>query len=591
MWGTLCVNGWSQVPIEISEVLNEYNLQPQNYTLYVDSLNLSFENIKQKKFQSTQIKTTKPEKDYWLKIKLKKNNFFDRHYIITTGIHVNDLTFFSPNKQKWDSLHIGQHVPFSNRYYHTRKLVFNLPDQFEDTITCYFKYHSNWSNRIHLTIQETSNYVEEETLSYIYYGFFYGFLIFLILYNIILWFAEKRKIYVYYVLYVLSIVFYLLHHDGLGFQYIWPFACWFNKYHSAISFYCLFIGTISYAFYTLSVYKTFPLCFKICVGIVVVLTIHLLLYLFGIKFNIDLSYLCYIVYLFILYVVSIRLIKKKKLEDILFLVGYILVIIGWGIYKFQELGVIYLGFFSDNYVYYALEIEALLFSFVIGRRVNILVNHNKKQRKQLVLELQEKERISKRVETELKGLVEARTIELQNQTNEYKLLNEKLQQMSEELDKTNWELNKKIRNERLYRLSNTHLSYVEFSNIFSDNISCQRYILQLKKQDKQCSSCKHTSFKEKLMNKKLYLICNKCHKKESITSGTIFHHVRFDLIKAMYLTYLVYHGTDDNTNEFLASQLDIRVATVWSFRKKVNDIVMKKSPKTWNDLILISKLK
>jgi diguanylate cyclase (GGDEF)-like protein len=57
-------------------------------------------------------------------------------------------------------------------------------------------------------------------------GLFYGLALALVLYNLMLLFAVRDRVYLYYVLYAAAFCTYLFSFDGLGFQYLWPQSVW-----------------------------------------------------------------------------------------------------------------------------------------------------------------------------------------------------------------------------------------------------------------------------------------------------------------------------------------------------------------------------
>lgn len=63
--------------------------------------------------------------------------------------------------------------------------------------------------------------------------------------------------------------------------------------------------------------------------------------------------------------------------------------------------------------------------------------------------------------------------------------------------------------------------------------------------------------------------CSRCRYVESPTAGTLFHKVKFDLLKAFYIVYFVSTNKKGITSTELSRKLALRQKTCWSFKRKV----------------------
>ena len=72
--------------------------------------------------------------------------------------------------------------------------------------------------------------------------------------------------------------------------------------------------------------------------------------------------------------------------------------------------------------------------------------------------------------------------------------------------------------------------------------------------------------------------CTKCGYQATPTSGTLFHKVKFPLLKAFYIVYFMSTNKKGISSTELSRKLDLRQKTCWSFRTKVSK-AMKRSEK------------
>ena len=112
------------------------------------------------------------------------------------------------------------------------------------------------------------------------------------------------------------------------------------------------------------------------------------------------------------------------------------------------------------------------------------------------------------------------------------------------------------------------LTIFEFQEQFPDNDSCQNYLAEMKWPDGfKCEKCGHNRYcGGKLAHTRQ---CTKCKYQATPTSGTLFHKVKFPLLKAFYIVY--YMGTSKKgiASTELSRKLGLRQKTCWLFQQKV----------------------
>ena len=112
------------------------------------------------------------------------------------------------------------------------------------------------------------------------------------------------------------------------------------------------------------------------------------------------------------------------------------------------------------------------------------------------------------------------------------------------------------------------LNIFEFQIRFPDEDSCLSYLSDLKFADGfVCSQCGHTHYCRG--NRKYDRQCTRCHHTESPTSGTLFHKVKFSLLKAFYIVYYVSTSKKGISSTELSRKLGLRRKTCWLFKQKV----------------------
>ena len=112
------------------------------------------------------------------------------------------------------------------------------------------------------------------------------------------------------------------------------------------------------------------------------------------------------------------------------------------------------------------------------------------------------------------------------------------------------------------------MSLFEFQQRFTTDNQCLAYLSAEKwKNGYACSKCGHTHY---CKGNTLYSRqCTRCNHTDSPTSGTLFHKVKFPLLKAFYIVYFVSTNKKGISSMELSRKLSLRQKTCWYFKRKV----------------------
>ena len=112
------------------------------------------------------------------------------------------------------------------------------------------------------------------------------------------------------------------------------------------------------------------------------------------------------------------------------------------------------------------------------------------------------------------------------------------------------------------------LSLFEFQQRFATDNQCLAYLAAEKwKNGYACPKCGHTHY---CAGASLYSRqCTRCKHTDSPTAGTLFHKVKFPLLKAFYIVYWVSTSKKGIASTELSRKLGLRQKTCWYFKRKV----------------------
>lgn len=490
----------------------------------------------------------------------------------------------------------GQGLPFNIRknQYEVQNLVFDIPlNQYYNENNIYIHTLSNHPQYFTFKIHSAKSMTGYLTKEYWTLGIFYGILFTVLIYNLILFIASRESLYIYYIFYVTACMLITSSEDSMGFQFVWPDYPWINSYVNFHFAPGLFVLTLSlYAYHFLELKNKRIVATWILLGLFLQHIICSLLIFWGKDLGLY-FYFSIIALSTYIWILAIWSYKRGYKSSRLFLVAYSFVEISLIINFLRYGGWIKANVFLVYALNYAIIFDAIVMTFAIGDKFRLLRREKEKLTAKVLDELRKNNQLSEQVNRELEEKVRSRTQELSQKTEELKSVSDELKRVNSLLDKENWNLNKQVKEQVKARAMSDFLSFEEFSEAFINENACFQLLNNLKWENGfKCKKCGYDKFQnlQKSMSRK----CAKCNSIESSTANTLFHGVRFHLVKAFYITYTCVNNKDSFNIEELATKLDIAKNTVWKFKKKVEEKIAeiqsnsktKKNNLHWEDIIL-----
>ncbi|MFL5730216.1 MAG: 7TM diverse intracellular signaling domain-containing protein [Cytophagaceae bacterium] len=545
---------------------------------------------------------------YWLKFKVKNNARSGKNFLLESySPHTNDLQFFIPHNKGFKVKRTGIDHDFYNREYINKNIVMDLPVDTARVQTFYLRVHSMNFSSFDFRIKPVHYFAFYSVNEYYFLGIYYGILIIMAVYNLLMFFSVRERVYIYYVIYILSGILTTLADDSLGYQYVWFKFPHVNPYIGAhIAPTLLLFTFMIYSREFLQLKNLFPLYNRLMIGVTVFYFVYYTLSLTF--FSSDLYFRgVYVLPFITVYFVALGCFFKGYKPARFFIIGYTFIFVGVIIIRLRSNGSIEGNLFTVYSLNYGLVLEAIVMSFALADRFklekmekeNALKERALAQGKvidQLVINQKLKDKVNQELEakvTERTRELHEKNAELEEANNKLKEVTDKAHQMSLRLDVDNWDLQKKIHESIRVRMSGQEVSLQEFSKIFPDESACCRFLSELKWGESfGCRKCGGSEAQDEGFSKK----CSKCGYVESVTANTLFHAVKFPLHKAFYIAYKTVHEKEKMTLDELSALLDLRRNTCWTFRNKVYsaaEVYKKVSHATqvhsWEKIILPDK--
>ncbi len=546
-----------------------------------------------------------PRSAYWLKFRVRNNSTSSHRFLLESyAPHSNRIQLFFPAHQNTFQMQEGgEDFKFSQRTYVTKNLIFDLPlDKKEEITTFYVRIDSRNYSAFDFRIKTVNYFLYYITNEYYFLGIYYGILMIMAVYNLLVYFTVKENVYLYYVLYVLGSAIVTMTDDGLGFQYLWPdFPALSRPMGYTIAPIVLMVMFILYASSFLDLKNRFYSLWKILYWTTGLYLAYFVLSILILGKALPILYTIPFLTTFMIACISY---KRGYTASRFFILGYTFILMSIIIIQMRAEHIIEGSLFTVYSFNIGIILEVVIFSFALSDRIRLIKKEKTEAQQTIIETLRVNKDLQEKVNRELEEKVAHRTKELSSKNQELEIVNQKLNELNNainginaKLDYDNWYLKKDLKNDLQSRILEEEVPFEEFIKVFPDDHSCLKYLAEQKWQNtyrcRKCGNLKYTDSQDHTKRK-----CTVCGFVESATAYTLFHGVRFPLNKAFYLTYLFYKKSSRRNLSDLADMLEIRRNTCGKFRAKVNESRelfsqrnKNRNLETWEELISIRKPK
>lgn len=348
----------------------------------------------------------------WLKIILAEKYIEENEVIISFGNPMlNDIEVFDEGgslikkigrlnftKENFESFFNQVHLPLnSSRTYYVKVLSFG-------------------NNNIPLEILEDDSGVLRIDERNVVFGIYFGIVIAMFFYNMFLWFSTKDRLYGLYIAYIFTVGMTQGILGGYVDSYFWPGNEFLKSYSFYISTVLVNIVGIFYSLKFLKINDFNPKIFKVGQGIITVYFFILIAFLVDLGIG-QLKFRFLQVFLgivpFFLLSISIYSLRKGYRPAKFFLISWSLLICSMVIFLMSDLNVLPHNFVTNYIFTIGSAFEAILLSFALADKINILKKEKEREQAERLRVLKENEQLVKEQNILLEDKVRVRTDELE----------------------------------------------------------------------------------------------------------------------------------------------------------------------------------
>jgi serine phosphatase RsbU (regulator of sigma subunit) len=335
---------------------------------------------------------------------------------------LNCIDIYIPGaKGEYVTRRYGDHLPFHMRDIKNHTFLIRLSaDPGERTY--YVRFQSESSMNLQMHVYSLSRVISDINIQKTIFGLFYGILLIMVVYNLLLAVYMRDVIYLSFAGFIFSVILVSLSLNGYGFQYIWPNSPWMNDMVPFI----LFLTISVFSLFSI-IYMNFREINRVLLWVFygfisLVAAAGIVSFFFPYHYTIMVGAGAYIPGVAIICIILIDMIRRKKRQAYFYAVAFSALLVGVVFTVLNRFGalpnnIIFLWGFQIGTVFCV-----ALFSLGLADRVNTLKNS-----------LQD-------INVHLEEMVEERTKQLSDAKDELQSANEELEAINERLTHTNREM-------------------------------------------------------------------------------------------------------------------------------------------------------
>ncbi len=372
---------------------------------------------------------------FWFRFKVKNNS--GRDILLDLGSSVvEDIEFYRPlHKGGFERIKTGTSFEFSSREFNLNTFLFFLASQNDlREIVFYMRVKSEHPIEVPLKIGTTEEFLHYYHRIDLFYGFYVGLMLVMILYNFFVYLSVRDNSYLFYITYLtgaLLINTFLL--GNYAFEFLWRGAEWINRYFIFWSGFTPIVAVL-FSMRFLHTKELAPRIHKLLAVMLLLIPIMQIANLFGLYAEIIEIFQALIsLPTLVLLFAALYIYKNGYKPAFLFFLGWLIYILGIVIFVLSMKDILPGTFLFKNAVIVGQEIEVVIFAFALGAKINQLRKDKTKAQAEALTQARENERIVKEQNQILEGKVKERTAELEEKNDTLEEMNQEILSQQHEL--------------------------------------------------------------------------------------------------------------------------------------------------------------
>ena len=313
---------------------------------------------------------------HWLRFEVINASPIQRSLLLSSSYTSLDSVIFYvlSNGRLIDTYKTGDKLPFDTRRIYNRNFILPLVFSSGEIQQIYMRVQTEGIVQVPLVLRTLENYNDYEQHFLMAQGIYYGVVLIMVMYNLVLFASVRDSTYLLFVLGIGAYAIYQASIHGFAFQYLWPQRPEFNE-KGVI--YGMALYGFAGSFFAVSFLRLRD-CHKpyyyVCAGLGILFLVLFLLTVSGLtpyRFNVRATVGSSIVGGTVVFVIGILMLMKGYRLARFFVLGYASVLLLVVTQALTKTGIVAPSLFSEYSPEFGSVFQVLLLSFAMADRINI----------------------------------------------------------------------------------------------------------------------------------------------------------------------------------------------------------------------------
>ncbi len=330
--------------------------------------------------------------DYWVRFSLANTLPRDDRWFLELEYPHMDVfeVYYKDRDGSFTRKQTGDIYKFDRRELRYRNFVFSIPVRSGKTLTVYLHFAGSCSKQFPLTLWSPEAFAEKAIGEKLLLGVYYGIIVVMICYNLILFFFIRDKSYLLYVIYIATYGMVQMAYNGMAFEYLWPH---YPRWHNISLPFLIGLAILWMAIFTqsfLHLWDKARAMFWSMVAVMVIGVITMVYSVLGDYLTAIESAMKLMVFAAVVIIVSAVVSMARGYRPArFFLLAWLFFLCGLVLIALNKLNIIPVMFITEYANQIGSALEVTLLSVALADRINIM-NQEKKEAQRATIQAQEK---------------------------------------------------------------------------------------------------------------------------------------------------------------------------------------------------------
>ncbi|MCD9029607.1 sensor domain-containing diguanylate cyclase [Luteimonas sp. BDR2-5] len=318
---------------------------------------------------------------FWFHVRVVNHNPAETRWLLVQEYPLSDVVDVHVRYADGHVVHLagGDHRPFSARSVRYRHPNFRIELPLGQPVDLLVRVESQSSMQVPLQLYTQKAFTEVSRDAQLAIGLYYGILLALFFYNLVLWLSLRDASYFWYLCHISAFGLVLFTLNGLGFEYLWPGSSWLADHSVPISICLALVAMLQFSRTFLELPRRWPRGNRLLLALMAFFILFAIASLWlPLRVSTPVASRAVLAGVIGIVIATIVVLRGGYAPARLLLLAWSMFLLGTAAFTLLAFGVLPKNFATEYGVQIGSALEMLLLSIALGHRYAALRNENQR---------------------------------------------------------------------------------------------------------------------------------------------------------------------------------------------------------------------